>query len=174
MCVCVRACVCVCVCQRKTKDRADGMREKVPILLDGIRTCTSGIRAHRASDYTTRVRLPRVSQNTLDTHPPCVCVRVCVCVCVRACVCVCVCVCVCACASKCERGVGLKGFMLYDENKIAARTVVKADIKCCSVQANTFRHARASACTHTHARTHYRTCRTVVTVFNQSLFCTGL
>ena len=24
-------CVCVCVCQRKTKDRADGMREKVPI-----------------------------------------------------------------------------------------------------------------------------------------------
>ena len=43
-------------CQRKTKDRADGMREKVPIPLDGIRTCTSGIRAHRASDYTTRVK----------------------------------------------------------------------------------------------------------------------
>ena len=43
--VCV--CVCVCVCQRKTKDRADGMRarKKVPIALDGIRTCTSGIRA---------------------------------------------------------------------------------------------------------------------------------
>ena len=40
----------MCVCQRKTKDRADGMREKVPIPLDGIRTCTSGIRAHRASD----------------------------------------------------------------------------------------------------------------------------
>ena len=31
-CACVRACVCVCVCQRKTKDRADGMREKVPIV----------------------------------------------------------------------------------------------------------------------------------------------
>ena len=36
-------------CQRKTKDRADGMREKVPIALDGIRTCISGIRAHSAS-----------------------------------------------------------------------------------------------------------------------------
>ena len=47
MCVCV--CVCVCVCQRKTKDRADGMRGKVPIF-DGIRTCTSGVRAHLASD----------------------------------------------------------------------------------------------------------------------------
>ena len=30
-CVCV--CVCVCVWERKTKDRADGMREKVPILV---------------------------------------------------------------------------------------------------------------------------------------------
>ena len=53
--VCVCMCVCVCVCQRKTKDRADGMRKKVPIALDGIRTCTSGIRAHRAADYTTKV-----------------------------------------------------------------------------------------------------------------------
>ena len=28
VCVCVRACARVCACQRKTKDRADGMREK--------------------------------------------------------------------------------------------------------------------------------------------------
>ena len=67
LCVCeresVRECVCVCVsvCQRKTKDIAGGMREKVPIPLDGIRTCTSGIRAHRAADYATRVRPPRIS-----------------------------------------------------------------------------------------------------------------
>ena len=58
----------VCVCQRKTKDRADGMREKVPIPLDGIRTCTSGIRAHRASDYTTRAGTPRVSRNKHIRH----------------------------------------------------------------------------------------------------------
>ena len=68
--VLARARVCVCGggggCQRKTKDRADGMREKVPIALDGIRTCISGIRAHS------------------------VCVCVCVCVCVL-CECVCVC-----------------------------------------------------------------------------------
>ena len=63
-------CVCVCVCQRKTKDRADGMRKKVPIPLDGIRTCTSGIRANRASDYTTRERPPRVSRNKHFRHSP--------------------------------------------------------------------------------------------------------
>ena len=56
----------MCVCQRKTKDRADGMREKVPIALDGIRTCTSGIRAHRAADYTTKVGpASRQSKRTL-------------------------------------------------------------------------------------------------------------
>ena len=48
--VCVRACVraCVCMCQRKTKDRADGMREKS---------------AH----------CPRRDSNLYlwDTHPPC-------------------------------------------------------------------------------------------------------
>ena len=49
-------------CQRKTKDRADGMREKVPIALDGIRTCISGIRAHSASNYTTTAGTPRVSR----------------------------------------------------------------------------------------------------------------
>ena len=50
-------------CQRKMKDRADGMREKVPISPDRIRSCTSGIRAHRAADYTTRVSPPRVSRS---------------------------------------------------------------------------------------------------------------
>ena len=81
---------CVWVCQRKTKDRADGMREKVPIPLDGIRTCTSGIRAHRASDYTTRIRPPRVSWNKHFRHSPVSstakqsCMKHCVCMCVRA------------------------------------------------------------------------------------------
>ena len=41
------------------------MRGKVPIALDGIRTCTSGIRARHAADYTTKLG-------------PCVCVCVCV------------------------------------------------------------------------------------------------
>ena len=67
-------CVCVCVCQRKTKDRADGMSEKVPISLDGIQTCISGIRAHRATDYTTRAGTPRISSNK---HFRNVCVYVC-------------------------------------------------------------------------------------------------
>ena len=67
MCVCV--CVCVCVCQRKTKDR-DGMREKVPIPLDGIRTCISRIRTHRAFDCTMRVGTPRVSRNKHFRHSP--------------------------------------------------------------------------------------------------------
>ena len=72
VCVCVRVCVCVCVfvCQIKTKDRVDSMKEKVPIPLDGIRTCTSGIRAHRASDYTTRAGTPCVSSNKHFGHSP--------------------------------------------------------------------------------------------------------
>ena len=40
------------------------------IALDGIRTCTSGIRAHRASDYTTMAGTPRVSRNKHFRHPP--------------------------------------------------------------------------------------------------------
>ena len=40
--------------------------KKVPIPLDGIRTCTSGIRAHRAADYTTKVGpASRQSKRTL-------------------------------------------------------------------------------------------------------------
>ena len=66
--VCV--CVCVCVCQRQTKDRADGMSEKVPIPLDGIRTCTSGIRAICPSDNTKRAGMPRVSSNKHYRHSP--------------------------------------------------------------------------------------------------------
>ena len=42
----------------------------MPFALDGIRTCTSGLRAHRASDYTTRVRSPRVSRNKHFSHSP--------------------------------------------------------------------------------------------------------
>ena len=74
VCLCVRVCACVracvCVCQRKTKDRADGMREKVPIALDGIRTCISGIRAHSASDCTTTAGTPRVSRMKHSRHSP--------------------------------------------------------------------------------------------------------
>ena len=57
-------------CQRKTKDRADGMREKVPIALDGIRTCVSGIRARSASDCTTMAGTPPVSRNKHFRHSP--------------------------------------------------------------------------------------------------------
>ena len=46
----------------------------MPIALDGIRTCTSGIRVHRAADYTTKVGPASRAR-----------ARVCVC----ACVCVC-------------------------------------------------------------------------------------
>ena len=42
----------------------------MPIALDGIRTCTSGIRAHRASNYTKRVGPPRVSRNEHFRHSP--------------------------------------------------------------------------------------------------------
>ena len=63
-------CVCVCVCQRKTEDRADGMREKVPIALDGIRTCISWIRAHSASDCTTTAGTSRVSRMKHFRHSP--------------------------------------------------------------------------------------------------------
>ena len=57
----------LCVCEkRKTKDRAWRYEEKVPIALDGIRTCTSGTRAHRAADYTTKVGpASRQSKRTL-------------------------------------------------------------------------------------------------------------
>ena len=46
------------------------MREKVPIALDGIRTCTSGLRAHCASDYTTTAGTPPVSGNKHFRHSP--------------------------------------------------------------------------------------------------------
>ena len=92
-CACVCVCVCVCVCQRKTKDRADGVREKVPIALDGIRTCISGIRGHSASDCTTTAGTPSISRVKHFRHSPvssigkqsCVCVCECVCVCVSVC-----------------------------------------------------------------------------------------
>ena len=79
-------------CQRKTQDRADGMRGKGAHSLDRIRTCICGIRAHGASDYTTRAGTPRVSwKQTLQTlahqlhHETQSCKCVCVCVlCVRA------------------------------------------------------------------------------------------
>ena len=63
--VCVRVCVCVCVRERR-KIALTVWGQKVPIALDGIRTCTSGIRAHRAADYTTKVGpASRQSKRTL-------------------------------------------------------------------------------------------------------------
>ena len=67
-CVCV--CVCVCVCARvrvrvrkRQKIELTAWAKKVPIPLNGIQTCTSGIRAHRSSDYTTRAGTPHVNSN---------------------------------------------------------------------------------------------------------------
>ena len=69
LCMCVRACVCVCNRERP-KFRADSMREKVPIILDGIRTFTSGISAPCASDYITRAGTPCASRNKHSRHSP--------------------------------------------------------------------------------------------------------
>ena len=106
-CACVRACVCVCVCvcacvhvcvreRQKTEPTVWG--KKVPIALDGIQTCISGIRAHRASDYTTTAGTPSVSRNKHFRHSPVSSIvkqscmkhsnsylRVCVCIRVYAC-----------------------------------------------------------------------------------------
>ena len=108
---CMHACACVCVRKRR-KIELTAWGKKVPIPFDGILTCTSGIRAHRASDYTMRAGTPRVSRNKYFRHSPVrsiikhnhakkhsnsylwdrdVCV--CVCVCVRAYARVCVFVC---------------------------------------------------------------------------------
>ena len=92
----------------------------MPTPLDGIQTCTSGIRAHRASDYPTRAGMPRVSRNKHFRHSPASSIVK------QSCketlqlvsarrqrqtsartsaesdeVCVCVCVCVCACVRAC-------------------------------------------------------------------------
>ena len=77
VCVCVHAhvcvIVCVCVCERERERERRKIEltvwgEKVPIALDGIRTCISGIRAHRASDCTTTARhASRQSNETLQT-----------------------------------------------------------------------------------------------------------
>ena len=81
--VCVCVCVCVCVKERR-KIEPTVWGKKVPIALDGIRTCISGIRAHSASDCTTTAGTPRVSRMKHFRHSPfssmCVCVCVCVCV----------------------------------------------------------------------------------------------
>ena len=42
----------------------------MPIALDGIRTCVSGIRAHSASNYTTTTDTPPVSRNKHFRHSP--------------------------------------------------------------------------------------------------------
>ena len=69
VCVCVWVCVCVCVRERR-KIELTVWGKKVPVPLDGIRTCTSEIRAHCASDCTTRARPPCVSRNKHFRHSP--------------------------------------------------------------------------------------------------------
>ena len=82
----VRARACVCVCQRKTKDRADGMREKkCPFPSTGFEPAPVGY-APIVLTPREQARLASVETNTSDTHPPapswntsmhCVCVCMC-------------------------------------------------------------------------------------------------
>ena len=76
--VCVRACVhacmrvCVCVCPRKTKDRADGMRDKKrPFPSTGFKPVSLGY-APIVLPITPReqARLASIETNTSDAHPP--------------------------------------------------------------------------------------------------------
>ena len=67
MCMCVRACMCV---KERRKIELAVWGKKVPIALDGIRTCTSGIRAHSASDCTTTAGTSRVSRMKHFRHSP--------------------------------------------------------------------------------------------------------
>ena len=69
VCVCVCVSVCVCVGERRKIELTAG-REKSAHSPDAIRTCTSGIRAHRASDYTTRAGTSCVSRNKHFRHSP--------------------------------------------------------------------------------------------------------
>ena len=62
-------CVCVCVKERR-KIELTVWGKKMPIALDGIRTCISGIRAHSASDCTTTAGTPPVSRNKHFRHSP--------------------------------------------------------------------------------------------------------
>ena len=57
-------------CQSRRKIEPTVWRKKVPIALDGIRTCISGIRAHSASDCTTKAGTPPVSRNKHFRHSP--------------------------------------------------------------------------------------------------------
>ena len=67
-------CVCVSVCVReRRKIELTARGEKNPILLDGVRACTSGMRTHRASDYTTSAGTPRISSNKHLEHSPTMC-----------------------------------------------------------------------------------------------------
>ena len=67
MCMCVRACMCV---KERRKIELAVWGKKVPIALDGIRTCISGIRAHSASDCTTTAGTSRVSRMKHFRHSP--------------------------------------------------------------------------------------------------------
>ena len=114
VCVCVRAlacvCVCVCVCQRKTKDGAEGMREKSAhslrrdsnlYLWDTRPPCFRLHHQGRPASCQSKQTLQTLAL-TCQLHRETIMhetVHVCVCVCVhaRACVSVCMCECVCVC-----------------------------------------------------------------------------
>ena len=153
-CVRVRACVCVCVCQRKTKDRADGMRGKVPIyprrdsnlyVWDPRPSC---FRLHHESSGT-----PRISRkkNTSDS------VRVCVCVCVRVCVRACVCVgggWVDECKWKRDQSNHSSDYYMYkhcgcksshrtDKKKLSEHNIVTQSIMCRSINYHKWKKSQA-------------------------------
>ena len=100
ICVCVCVChmyMCVCVCQRKTKDRADGMRAKSAhsprrdsnlFLWDTRPPC---FRLHYEGRHASRQSKQTLQTLTRQLHRVCVGVFMCMCVCVCVCVCVSVC-----------------------------------------------------------------------------------
>ena len=95
----VRVCVCVCVCQRKTKDRADGMREK-SAHCPGRDVCACHNEKKVPDEWQARQATPAILQvskqqqaqhkenykSKLKGPVSCMCVCVCVCVCVYMCV----------------------------------------------------------------------------------------
>ena len=129
----------------------------MPIALDGIRTCISGIRAHSASDCTTTAGTPRVSRMKHFRHSPVSsiakqsCMKdsnsyLCVCVCVRMCV-VCVCVCVCVCVH------ALMSVRVYAYDCVCHGACTRI---CVSVRAYPCAHAHLTFCAlHTETYTFY-------------------
>ena len=105
LCVWVHACACVCVfVKERRKIELTVWGKKMPIALDGIRTCISGIRTHSASDCTTTAGTSRVSRMKHFRRSPVSSISKQSCKkdsnsYLRVCVCVCACMRVCLCLS---------------------------------------------------------------------------